>query len=128
MTNTKATQYIRVITQFEALHRWPGAPDEESYLRHEHRHLFTVDVRLEVHHNDRELEINAFKRWLDRQLPQTQQFGHLPNLNSTSCEMIAGRIARAARETFGPRGVTVEVLEDGILGGGVALQGRWKKR
>ena len=35
-------------------------PRREGYLRQPHRHLFTVCVRMQVRHSDREIEINAF--------------------------------------------------------------------
>lgn len=125
-TETKMLTYVRVVTDFEALHRWPGAPDVESYLREPHRHLFTVDVRLEVKHGDRELEINRMRRWLDSYLagwidpPDTG----LPTIGSHSCEMIAKVVVDALWRRYGvERAVRVEVLEDGLLGGGVAAGG-----
>ena len=135
--------YVRVKTSFEAMHCWPQAPDIDSYLSAPHRHLFTVDLRLEVKHDDRDIEINALKRWIDKYVkynitdapfwegkraPQAvgeaQEFGEVPNLGALSCEQIATRIASAVRARFstaGDREIWCEVLEDGLLGGGVTF-------
>jgi hypothetical protein len=119
-------RYIRVSAQAEGLHHWPDAPDEEDYLRQPHRHLFAVTVRMQVRHSDREIEINAFARWLhDKALPSlaaTPPGGGPADFGTHSCEQLAEQITSQIRARHGEdRWIEVEVLEDGTLGGGV----RW---
>jgi hypothetical protein len=124
--------YVRVTAQAEGLHHWPGAPGSEAYLRQPHRHLFTIEVRMQVRHGDREIEINALARWLRRDvlpglsiapgLGDPDGHGGMPDFGAQSCEQLAERVAAALRARHGPdRWIECEVLEDGILGGGV----RW---
>jgi hypothetical protein len=115
--------YIRVTTQAEGLHHWPVAPAAETYLRHPHRHLFTVTVRMQTRHSDREIEINSLARWLGRDilpsLAATAGPGQPLDFGSQSCEHLATAITDAIRTRYGPaRWIECEVLEDGILGGG----------
>jgi hypothetical protein len=118
--------YVRVIAQIEGLHHWTGAPDTEKYLRRPHRHLFTVDVRMQVHHADREVEVNALARWLECDvlpgLGAVTGPGLITDFGAQSCEQLAERVTVVLRDRFGTdRWVECEVLEDAILGGGV----RW---
>lgn len=116
-------RYIRVTTQAEGLHHWPAAPDGEDYLRQPHRHMFTIDLRMQVTHSDREVEINAFTRWLrDEVLPllTTRNVVGPPDFGTQSCEQLAEKIVSQVRARYGStRWIECEVLEDGFLGGGV---------
>jgi hypothetical protein len=81
---------------------------------------------MHVEHGNRAVEINAFTRWLRRDvLPALAVTGGCAeplDFGTQSCEQLAGRIAEAIRERHGiTRWIECEVLEDGILGGGV----RW---
>src|SRR5216683_1447377 len=115
-------RYIRVTTQAEGLHCWPDAPADEGYLSDAHRHLFTIGVRMQVGHGDREVEINAFTRWLHSEIvPALAGTGTgsagPPDFGTQSCEHLAERITEAIRERCGTtRWIECEVLEDGILG------------
>jgi hypothetical protein len=118
--------YVKVTTQAEGLHHWPDAPAEEDHLRRPHRHLFTVTVRMQVRHGDRETEINTFARWLHDQvmpsLATTSRGGGPADFGTRSCEHLAGQITDQIRTRHGDdRWIECEVLEDGILGGGI----RW---
>jgi len=119
-------QYIRVTAQAEGLHRWPQAPETEDYLCQPHRHLFTAEIRMQVHHGDREIEINDLARWLQHAVLPGLADAHYPaqplELGTQSCEQLAARIAEAIRERHGTgRWIECEILEDGLLGGGI----RW---
>ena len=81
-------KYIIIRTQFEATHNWPDCPIEEvAFLREEHRHIFHVEVKIEVSHNNRELEFIMLKRIVNELL---QSLGK--RLGTMSCEDIAERI------------------------------------
>lgn len=121
-------RYITVTTQAEGLHHWPGAPEAESYLRQPHRHLFTITIRMQVRHGDREIEINAFARWLhDQVLPSLASASHdggPADFGTRSCEQLAEQITGQIRTRHGEdRWIECEVLEDGILGGGIRWPG-----
>ena len=77
--------YIKVRTQFEGFHYYPGAGDIDpriAFLEKEHRHMFHVEVKISVTHTDRELEFFLVKWAL-------QEFITDSNQNHRSCEMIA---------------------------------------
>jgi hypothetical protein len=68
-------KFIEVTWQFEGLHCWPSAPDEVAFLRSPHRHIFHCRARLEVFHQDREVEFILLKRNLEsRTLEWTHHF------------------------------------------------------
>jgi hypothetical protein len=79
---------IIVRLQVEGLHRWKDCPiDEVSFLRDRHRHIFHIEARKRVSHNDRDVEIILFKRQLESFLgAEPIEFGDM------SCEMIAEKI------------------------------------
>jgi hypothetical protein len=121
-------RYIKVTTQAEGLHHWPGAPAGEDYLRQPHRHLFTVTIRMQVRHGDREIEINAFARWLHDQallsLATPSHNGGPADFGTRSCEQLAEQVTDQIRTRHGEdRWIECEVLEDGILGGGTRWPG-----
>lgn len=77
--------FIRVRTEFEGFHFYPGASNIDSrikFLESEHRHIFKVAVKIGVTHLDRELEFFLVKWAL-------QDFIKDGNYNHKSCEMIA---------------------------------------
>ena len=122
------SRYIKVATQAEGLYHWPGAPAGNDNLRQPHPHLFTVTVRMQVRHGDREIEINTFTRWLhDQVLPSlatTPRSGGPADFGTRSCEQLAEQITDQIRTRHGEdRWIECEVLEDGILGGGIRWPG-----
>ena len=114
---------ITVKTSFEGIHCYPEAPDEVSYLRLPHRHMFGVGVTVEVFHNDREIEFIMLKhiinRWLDVQRDDNDGVWHMERL---SCEQVACMVADLVNEKFGVtkdgkvRAICVTVDEDGENG------------
>lgn len=82
--------YIKVRTQFEGFHCYPNAGDIDlriKFLENDHRHMFKVEVKIEVSHSDRELEFFLVKWALQDFITAGQQ-------NRKSCEMIATDILR----------------------------------
>jgi hypothetical protein len=77
--------YIRVRTEFEGFHFYPGASKinpKIAFLEKEHRHMFKVEIKISVTHLDRELEFFLVKWAL-------QDFIKSGNQNHKSCEMMA---------------------------------------
>jgi len=71
-----AERSIWVTFAKEGVHMYPGADkdpalatgdwDDVSFLGIPHRHIFHFRVRIEVFHNDRDIEFIQFKRWMQR--------------------------------------------------------------
>ena len=79
---------IVVKGQFEGIHAWNKCPhDDVDFLRHPHRHIFHVVMKVEVFHDDRQLEFIQVKRRLESFLNN-----YSLDLGSTSCEMLAKQI------------------------------------
>lgn len=53
---------ILVHNSVEGFHNWSEAPEEYSYLRARHRHIFIIKTWFKVSHNNREIEINKMAR------------------------------------------------------------------
>jgi hypothetical protein len=108
----KTNSYIRVRTDFEGYHCYPGAgqiDDRIKFLEHPHRHLFKVEVTISVSDDNRQLEFFLVKWALN------DFIGSQKNFENQSCEMMARRIlVDFLIPSFGSqRSYTVTVSEDG---------------
>ena len=124
----KPVQSIWVTFRKEGIHLYPAAKDDPalatgdwddvSFLGVAHRHIFHFRVRIEVFHDDREVEFIQFKRWLERLYNGTGESGSVPvlELNHKSCEMIADDLYDAINKKYPGRFVEIEVSEDGENG------------
>ena len=71
----KADRSIWVTFKKEGIHKYPAALEDPklatgdhydvSFLGYPHRHIFHFKVRIQVTHNDRDIEFIQFKRWLE---------------------------------------------------------------
>lgn len=78
---------------------------------------------MQVRHGDREIEINGLARWLPS-LMVSAGAGGPADFGTQSCEQLAEQITMQIRARHGDdRWIECEVLEDGILGGGVRWPG-----
>ena len=101
--------FIKIQTQFEAVHRYPAAPSGVRHLRYPHRHTFITTVTIEVKHEDRELEFYKVKDFLDDKVQQ-----HLGvQLKNKSCEMLNDFFYKHLIEKYGQRCMEIETSEDG---------------
>ena len=98
---------IWVTAQFAAFHRWLDAPDDVSFLRQYHRHMFHVKVWVRVTHSDRDVEFFQFKRKLELVIDDKLRDREF----DMSCEMIAETLLHSL-----PESVAAEVSEDGENG------------
>lgn len=107
--------FVIVKLAVEGLHNWPAAREvfpEVGFLSDPHRHIFHIEVKKEVFHDDRDVEFIIFKRDILNYLHEkyysleirVHEFGPM------SCEMIA----RDILENFECTSVTV--WEDGENG------------
>ena len=126
-TLNNATRSIWVTFAKEGIHRYPGADsdpklatgdwDDVSFLAVPHRHIFHFRVRIEVYHNDRDIEFIQFKRWLERLYSQASTGGGTSDsgvlvLDYKSCEMIADDLYKEISNKYPGRFVEISVAED----------------
>ena len=111
-------KWIWVTFQRKGLHRYPLAETSEkladvSYLGNVHRHLFKFKVRIEVFHDDRDIEFHQFLNWVEHLF----DVGTM-SLDFKSCEMLAVELIKhiESSNVYGNRSVIVEVSEDGECG------------
>jgi len=55
------SRWVVVRHQVEGFHHWPDAPHHRSYLAVRHRHLFYLEVAVQVAHQDREIEFHDLR-------------------------------------------------------------------
>lgn len=97
---------IIVRWSFEGFHHYDNAPSQVSFLQFVHRHVFYCEAKIEVFHDDRELEFIIVKRHLSSKFSG----GYL---GQKSCEMIAAEIISEIKKQYGgSRKVSVKVFED----------------
>lgn len=101
-------KFIKVKTQFEGFHKYENAPEEVSFLRNRHRHVFGLTVKIQVTESDRELEyflvLKDVKTLIKKYLKQTKE--------TESCEMIAEFFLDYLETKYRNRRIEVEVSED----------------
>ena len=118
-----AQRSIWVTFRKEGVHLYPGADsdpklatgdwDDVSFLGIAHRHIFHFRVRIEVFHNDRDIEFIQFKRWLERLYSeQGTSDSEVLVLDYKSCEMIADDLYEEISTKFPGRFVEISVAED----------------
>ena len=111
-----AERKIWITFRKEGIHKYPAALEEPglaevSFLGYPHRHMFHFYVRLEVSHNDREVEFILFKRELESLYSEK-----IMELDYKSCEMIAEDLYLQIAAKYPFREVEIEVSEDGENG------------
>jgi hypothetical protein len=105
---------ITVCAAEVGFHSWPGAPEEVSFLRHTHRHVFHAALTLrDLYRSDRQFEFFITQEWLRAELRDVLRAPR-------SCEDYARRLAIAARALYQVP-VTVSVSEDGENSAEVSL-------
>jgi hypothetical protein len=98
---------IIVKANFSGYHYWAEAPEEVSFLRNEHRHIFYVELKIEVLGDNRELEFFIVKRQLVGFLNAYKE-----KTFTESCEMIGGYLKNCFEKIYPDRKISVSVLED----------------
>jgi len=126
MSQDNAQRSIWVTFTKEGIHMYPGADsdpklatggwDDVSFLGIPHRHIFHFRVRIEVFHNDRDIEFIQFKRWMERLYQEVDSSTSVLQLNHKSCEMIADDLYKEISAKYPGRFVEIDVAEDGENG------------
>jgi len=100
-------KFIVVRWQFAGFHAYENAPEQVSFLKTTHRHLFKCSAKIEVKHDNRELEFFM----VQTDLTNVFKAG---NHDNKSCEMIAENILSYIENRYGyDRKIEIEVSEDG---------------
>lgn len=112
-----SSKSIWVKFQKEGVHCYPGANfdpnlatggwDDVSFLGYPHRHIFHFRVRIQVFHDDRDIEFIQFKRWCERLYADDTLA-----LDHKSCEMLADELYAEISTRYPGRFVEIEVSED----------------
>lgn len=102
----QSTIFVRF--QVAGFHYWPEPIKGREYLGDRHRHLFHVEVRVQVAHDDRDVEFHELLDFARSQFPGGE-------LGAQSCEMMARALGNKIAHRFG-RAVEVSVSEDGEVG------------
>lgn len=116
---SEIVRYLHVECQFEAVHYWPGAPFPYKVFGTPHLHVFTCEVRLEVHHNEREVELLDLRREVERFC--RERWG-LDAASPDSCETMAEAVLTRLCDLFPGRSVKVGVFEMPEAGAWVETQ------
>jgi len=112
MINLRIKKWIEVSFQKEGIHKYPAALEDPkladvSFLGYPHRHIFHFYVKLEVFHNNRDIEFILFKRELENLFNAgTMQCDY------KSCEMLAEDLINYINAKYPNRDITVRVYED----------------
>jgi hypothetical protein len=107
MKTQTTTAIVRL--QVPGFHCWQGATGDRAYLAGRHRHLFHIEAKISIFHNDRELEFHDFLDFCRANFPGGEMGGQ-------SCEMMAEKLIQAIQARYPGRSVTVSVFEDGEVG------------
>lgn len=113
MTHGKKVTLIKVRNEIEMVHLFSKAdPASPTYfLKFPHRHIFKIASKVQVFHDDREVEFFALKQEIQEAL---LDFKENRNHTDFSCETIAGHLFEFIEETFGSsRMIEIEASEDG---------------
>lgn len=90
----------------EGFHCWPAAPEEVSFLRNKHRHLFVVRASVQQFQDDRDVEFFILQRQVRAAIDSFAW------ASSTSCEILGLYLKRGLERDYPGRLVKVSVHED----------------
>lgn len=111
--------YIEVKNEIDLVHCYPAAPKEVEFLKNAHRHTFKISTRVQVFHDDREIEFYMLRDYLKR------CFERDTFVDSISCEQLAKFAIEKVESKYGnKRRIIVSVFEDGINGAIVDTEDR----
>lgn len=119
---------VIVNLQVEGIHQWTDIRERYKdypelanvhFLEHPHRHMFHIEAKKRVSHDDRDIEIILLKRGIQEYISinygTAMLKGEVHNFNDMSCEMIAADLVEAFGLNY------CKVLEDGENGAEVVV-------
>ena len=99
--------FVEIKTNYEFLHCWKNAPEEVSFLRNLHRHIFYVIVKMEVFHNDRDIEFFMLKNDINKIIDDLKKTW----LQTISCEQMGLDIMNKLKQKYN-RNICIKISED----------------
>lgn len=109
--------HVYIKNQFEGFHRWKTAPDEVSFLRDRHRHIFKVKTTIEVEFADRDVEFIMVQHEINDIIKEMVAGDML----DWSCETMAIYILEHLHQLHPNREMSCDVSEDGENGAVVSV-------
>lgn len=108
------TTFIKVKNTFEGIHRYKDAPIQVEFLSDYHRHVFVVETKIEVFHDDRELEFIMVKREINEFFKSKMENTEYTYwfMDELSCEQVAIQLHEFLTKKYGKRKMIIEVSED----------------
>lgn len=104
-------------TKFEGIHCYPDAPKEVKYLRKPHRHIFGVEVQMDVFSDDREVEFIMLKHKVDNWFRSHCNKEGIWKMETLSCEQVGKKLLTYLESEYGTnRQMIITVDEDGENG------------
>lgn len=89
------TPFVVVKVPVQGLHHWPEPVSGVEFLGDQHRHTFTIRVKIYVAHGNRSTEFILFKgaiiKWLDENF--VKYHGHMYQFKDLSCEQLSHKLA-----------------------------------
>lgn len=115
---TSKKQWVWVTFQRPGYHFYSEAgtrPDlqDVKYLAATHRHLFKFKLKLQVFHDDREVEFHQLLNYCESLFDKTI------NINRQSVEMLANTLYTEVCKKYPNRDMIIDVSEDGECGASV---------
>jgi len=104
--------FVKIKTQFEGFHKYSDAPNDVDFLRDLHRHTFNVSVKIQVNHNNRDIEFIQLKRKVDALINL-----YINKRDAGSCEMIAEKLLELLKKDYKDSFIEVSIGEDGEFEG-----------
>lgn len=103
--------FVEIKTNYEFFHKWENAPEEVSFLRNLHRHIFYVTVKMEVFHNDRDIEFFMLKNDINKIIDDLKKTWP----ETISCEQMAIDIRIILKQKYSfriNRFTSIKISED----------------
>ncbi len=110
---TRLTNVI-INTSFSAIHCWQDCPIKQvDYLKNRHRHIFHLQLKFPVTHDDRDIEFINMKNNINEYIHEQWEN---KDLGQESCEMIASTFMGYFNANY------VRVMEDNENGAEIIQQ------
>ena len=108
-------RWVIVTNNFRGYHKYDEAPQNVSFLRNTHRHVFNVRTTIEVFHNERDIEFFQLQNDIENYVKfyfNKSWDTYIEGIYINSCEALAEAILEHLHENYPNRSVRVEVWED----------------
>jgi hypothetical protein len=110
----KTKKWVWVKFQKSGFHYYPGADEDVGYLASKHRHLFKFKVKVEVFHNDRDVEFHGLLNFCESLFD-----GKILDIDFKSCEMLCDDLHGHLISRYPDRDMVIDISEDGECGSSI---------